>query len=92
MGGLPFKKWGINAKLYLFKQNQKTENMKKLFIVLAVAALASCNNGKDENSTATSTTTESTTTTAASTTTETATTVSSATTTDAPSTTATTGK
>ena len=88
MGGLPFKKWGINAKLYLFKQNQKTENMKKLFFVLAVAALAACNNGKDADSTSTSATTDSGTTTSAATTTETATTISSTTTTDSPSTTA----
>jgi uncharacterized lipoprotein YajG len=31
-------------KILLFKQNLKKQNMKKLFIVLAVAALASCNN------------------------------------------------
>jgi uncharacterized lipoprotein YajG len=35
----------------LFKQTQKTENMKKLFIVFAIAALASCNDKKETEST-----------------------------------------
>jgi hypothetical protein len=86
LAGLPFKKRGINPKLYLFKQNQKTENMKKLFFVFAIAALAACNNGKEEESTSMSATTESSPVTVATPTLE------STTTTDSPSTTATTGK
>ena len=85
---------GYKPQINLFKQNQKTENMKKLFFVFAIAVLAaSCNGGKDADSTTTTASTEqSATTTPSATTEQSATTTTTVTTTDGAATTATPSK